>query len=77
LYDQGFTIGGAPPRPSGRGAKGDVPPYHQPLLQMIAQVEEVLLVLKKRRKQKKLSLLSSVGYNAAPVSYTHLPSHGT
>ncbi|HBN9513185.1 MerR family transcriptional regulator [Pseudomonas aeruginosa] len=47
LYDQGFTIGGARQRLSGDEAKGDVTQYKQLIRQMIAELEEVLLVLKK------------------------------
>ncbi|WP_430301761.1 MerR family transcriptional regulator [Pseudomonas aeruginosa] len=47
LYDQGFTIGGARQRPSGDEAQDDVTQYKQLIRQMIAELEEVLLVLKK------------------------------
>ncbi|MCO4034387.1 MerR family transcriptional regulator [Pseudomonas aeruginosa] len=47
LYDQGFTIGGARQRRSGDEAKDDVTQYKQLIRQMIAELEEVLLVLKK------------------------------
>ncbi len=47
LYDQGFTIGGARQRLSGDEAKDDVTQYKQLIRQMIAELEEVLLVLKK------------------------------
>ncbi|EPB7178303.1 MerR family transcriptional regulator [Pseudomonas aeruginosa] len=47
LYDQGFTIGGARQRLSGDGAKDDVTQYKQLIRQMIVELEEVLLVLKK------------------------------
>ncbi|OTJ95663.1 MerR family transcriptional regulator [Pseudomonas aeruginosa] len=47
LYDQGFTIGGARQRLYGDEAKDDVTQYKQLIRQMIAELEEVLLVLKK------------------------------
>ena len=47
LYDQGLTIGGARQRHSGDEAKDDVTQYKQLIRQMIAELEEVLLVLKK------------------------------
>lgn len=47
LYDQGFTIGGARQRLSGDETKDDVTQYKQLIRQMIAELEEVLLVLKK------------------------------
>ncbi|EMH7960071.1 MerR family transcriptional regulator [Pseudomonas aeruginosa] len=47
LYDQGFTIGGARQRLSGDEAKDDVTQYKQLIRQMIVELEEVLLVLKK------------------------------
>lgn len=47
LYDQGFTIGGARQRLSGDEVKDDVTQYKQLIRQMIAELEEVLLVLKK------------------------------
>ena len=47
LYDQGFTIGGAPQRLSGDEAKDDTTQYKQLIRQMIAELEEVLLVLRK------------------------------
>lgn len=43
----GFTIGGARQRLSGDEAKDDVTQYKQLIRQMIAELEEVLLVLKK------------------------------
>ncbi len=42
-----FTIGGARQRLSGDEAKDDVTQYKQLIRQMIAELEEVLLVLKK------------------------------
>ena len=47
LYDQGFTIGGARQRLSGDEAKDDTTQYKQLIRQMIAELEEVLLVLRK------------------------------
>ena len=47
LYDQGFTIGGARQRMSGDEAKEDTTQYRQLIRQMIAELEEVLLVLRK------------------------------
>lgn len=46
LYDQGFTIGGARQRLEGEDAKEDVTQYKQLIRQMIAELEEVLSVLK-------------------------------
>ncbi|MCY1461128.1 hypothetical protein D9M71_787520 [compost metagenome] len=47
LYDQGFTIGGARLRLSGDEAKDDSTQYKQLIHQMIAELEDVLVVLKK------------------------------
>ena len=47
LYDQGFTIGGARQRMSGDEAKDDATQYKQMIRQMIAELEGVLLVLRK------------------------------
>ncbi len=47
LYDQGFTIGGARQRLSGDEAKDDNTEYKQLIKQMIAELEDVLLVLRK------------------------------
>ena len=46
LYDQGFTIGGARQRLSGEEQKGDATQYKQLIHQMIAELEDVLGVLK-------------------------------
>jgi DNA-binding transcriptional MerR regulator len=47
LYDQGFTIGGARQRLSGDEAKDDNTQYKQLIKQMIAELEDVLLMLRK------------------------------
>ncbi|RRJ84352.1 MerR family transcriptional regulator [Aestuariirhabdus litorea] len=47
LYDQGFTIGGARNRLSGDEVKEDNTQYRQIVRQMIAELEDVLEVLKK------------------------------
>ena len=47
LYDQGFTIGGARQRLSGDEATDDTTQYRQLIRQMIAELEDVLLVLRK------------------------------
>ena len=47
LYDQGFTIGGARQRLSGDEAKDDSTQYKQLIKQMITELEDVLLVLRK------------------------------
>ena len=47
LYDQGFTIGGARQRLSGDEAKDDNTQYRQLIKQMITELEDVLLVLRK------------------------------
>ena len=47
LYDQGFTIGGARQRLSGDEAKDDTTQYRQLIRQMIAELEDVLHVLRK------------------------------
>lgn len=46
LYDQGFTIGGARQQLSGESAKEDTTQYRQLIRQMVAELEEVLEVLK-------------------------------
>ena len=46
LYDQGFTIGGARQRLTGEEAKEDNSQYKQLIRQTIAELEEVLQVLK-------------------------------
>ena len=46
LYDQGYTIGGARQRMSGEEAAADESQYKQVIRQMIAELEEVLHVLK-------------------------------
>ncbi|AQZ95870.1 MerR family transcriptional regulator [Halopseudomonas phragmitis] len=48
LYDQGFTIGGARQRLSGEEAKEDITQYKQLIRQTIAELEDVLQVLKMR-----------------------------
>mgnify|MGYP003594580546 FL=1 len=47
LYDQGFTICVARQRMSGDEAKDDATQYKQMIRQMIAELEDVLLVLRK------------------------------
>ncbi|SDR90166.1 MerR family transcriptional regulator [Pseudomonas oryzae] len=47
LYDQGFTIGGARQRLSGEEARDDSSQYHQLIRQMIAELEELLHILRK------------------------------
>ncbi|CAG8863094.1 hypothetical protein PS627_00029 [Pseudomonas fluorescens] len=47
LYEQGFTIGGARLRMSSEEAKEDNNQYKQMLRQMIVELEDVLVVLKK------------------------------
>jgi len=47
LYDQGFTIGGARLRITGDEAKDDNTQYKQMIKQMIAELEDLLVVLKK------------------------------
>jgi DNA-binding transcriptional MerR regulator len=47
LYDQGFTIGGARQRLSGDEARDDNTQYRQLIKQMITELEDVLLVLRK------------------------------
>lgn len=47
LYDQGFTIGGARLRMSSDEAKDDTTQYKQMIRQMIVELEDVLVVLKK------------------------------
>lgn len=46
LYDQGFTIGGARQRMTGEEAQDDGTQYKQMIRQMIAELEDVLLVLR-------------------------------
>ncbi|TBV00031.1 MerR family transcriptional regulator [Stutzerimonas kirkiae] len=46
LYDEGFTIGGARQRLSGEAAQDDSTQYKQLIRQTIAELEEVLLVLR-------------------------------
>lgn len=46
LYDQGFTIGGARQRLTGEQAKDDSSQYRQLIRQTVAELEEVLQVLK-------------------------------
>ena len=48
LYDQGFTIGGARQRLSGEEAREDLTQYKQLIRQTIAELEEVLNVLRVR-----------------------------
>ncbi len=45
LYDQGFTIGGARLQMTGENAEQDQSQFGQLVSQMIAELEEVLLVL--------------------------------
>lgn len=47
LYEQGFTIGGARLRMSSDDSKDDIGQYKQLIQQMIAELEDVLLVLQK------------------------------
>lgn len=46
LYDQGFTIGGARQQMSGEQPSDDGSHYKQMIKQMIAELEDVLVVLK-------------------------------
>jgi len=46
LYDQGFTIGGARQRLEGEEAREDTTQYRQLIRQTIAELEDVLEVLK-------------------------------
>jgi len=46
LYDKGYTIGGARQRMSGEEQVGDESQYRQMIKQMIAELEDVLQVLK-------------------------------
>lgn len=46
LYEQGFTIGGARQQLSGESAKEDTTQYRQLIRQMVAELEEVIEVLK-------------------------------
>lgn len=46
LYDKGYTIGGARQRMSGEEQVGDESQYRQMIKQMIAELEDVLEVLK-------------------------------
>ncbi|MAN50888.1 MULTISPECIES: MerR family transcriptional regulator [Marinimicrobium] len=48
LYDQGFTIGGARQQMEGETAQQDASQFSQLVGQMIAELEEVLEVLKTR-----------------------------
>ncbi|MDQ2077292.1 MerR family transcriptional regulator [Marinimicrobium sp. ABcell2] len=48
LYDQGFTIGGARQQMEGEGAQQDASQFGQLVSQMIAELEQVLEVLKVR-----------------------------
>ena len=48
LNDQGFTIGGARQRLSGEEAREDLTQYKQLIRQTIAELEEVLNVLRVR-----------------------------
>ena len=47
LYDQGFTISGARQRMSGDEATDDTTQSKQLIRQMISELEDVLVVLKK------------------------------
>ncbi|MBX9914730.1 MAG: MerR family transcriptional regulator [Pseudomonadaceae bacterium] len=47
LYEQGFTIGGARLRMTTEDVKDDTAQYKQLIRQMIAELEDVLLVLQK------------------------------
>jgi DNA-binding transcriptional MerR regulator len=47
LYEQGFTIGGARLRMTADEVKDDTDQYKQLIRQMIAELEDVLLVLQK------------------------------
>jgi len=47
LYDQGFTLGGARLRMSSDEVKDASLPYQQLIKQMIAELEDVLVVLRK------------------------------
>lgn len=47
LYEQGFTIGGARQRLSGAEAKEDTTQFRQLIRQMISELEDVLVVLRK------------------------------
>ncbi len=47
LYEQGFTIGGARQRLSGDEAKEDSTQYRLLIKQMISELEELLVVLRK------------------------------
>jgi DNA-binding transcriptional MerR regulator len=47
LYEQGFTIGGARLRMSSNDSKVDIGQYKQLIHRMIAELEDVLLVLQK------------------------------
>ncbi|WP_163834771.1 MerR family transcriptional regulator [Spartinivicinus ruber] len=48
LYEKGFTIGGARNQLAGEESKSDRTQYKQLIRQMIAELEEVLAVLKSR-----------------------------
>ncbi|MFC3609670.1 MerR family transcriptional regulator [Stutzerimonas tarimensis] len=47
LYEQGFTIGGARQRLSGEEAREDSTQYRQLIRQMITELEDILVVLRK------------------------------
>ena len=47
LYDEGFTIGGARQRLEGEGAKDDVNQSQQIIRQTLAELEELLTLLKR------------------------------
>ena len=47
LYDQGFTIGGARQRMSGEEIQEDNSQYKQMIRQMISELEEVLVALRR------------------------------
>jgi len=46
LYEEGFTIGGARQRMEGRAGQEDLTQYRQLIRQMIAELEDVLQVLR-------------------------------
>ena len=47
LYDEGFTIGGAPQRLEGESNKGDVSQSQQIIRQTLIELEELLTLLKR------------------------------
>ena len=47
LYEQGFTIGGARQRLSSEEVRDDSTPYRQLIRQMIAELEDVLRILRR------------------------------